>query len=197
MGEESRDNMTKPKTTTEDAELDAFLREKAKVINDKLKRTAVGVISIGQDLIEVRGRVKPRRYTAWVEDELGISQWTARNFVNVAELAQSSNYQNVNFSRFKPSVLYLLAAKNTPIAVIDRVVSGDLPAMEPAVKEAIREAKAKEEDTSEYPESTVLIMRIEKLEKEREKVEKKLRAIDDEIAEAKLQLSETKQPLEV
>ena len=105
------------------AELDAGTRtlveQRTIEIRELVKRTAHGVIEIGQKLIEVKELLGHGNFLAWLEAEFDWAERTARNFMRVAETFKSANFADVAVA---PSALYLLAAPSTPEGAKDEVL---------------------------------------------------------------------------
>lgn len=70
---------------------------------------------IGRDLKAVKSKLHHGQWLPWLEAEFGMSDDTARNFINVAE---RFGEQIPNNSGFGSRILYLLAAPSTPDAAI-------------------------------------------------------------------------------
>lgn len=119
-----------------DAGTQAFLDEKAHAIRARLKRTAEDVIAIGLDLIAVKERVGYGRFRDWIETEFEMERQTAQNFMNVARRFDGK-LPTVGHLPLK--VLYEVSTAPTPDALVDAVISGDIP----ADLDAIRAAKAR------------------------------------------------------
>ena len=62
------------------------------------------------------------QFLPWINAEFEMSRQTADNFIHVAERFDD---KLLNFSNFKPSVLYALAAPSTPDAVVEKAVEKD------------------------------------------------------------------------
>ena len=108
-----------------DAGTSQFVLEQTGEIRVLMKRTAQGIVEIGQKLIEVKGRLAHGRFGDWIEAEFGWSWDTAGRFINVA-----TRFSDVpQLAEFAPSALYILAAPSTPA---------------PARAEALARAKAGE-----------------------------------------------------
>lgn len=92
-------------------------------IKELVKRTAQGVILIGQKLIEVKGLLGHGNFGVWLRAEFDWSESAALKMMQVAKQFKSVNFTDLNAA---PSALYLLAAPSTP---------------EPAKDEALEHAK--------------------------------------------------------
>lgn len=100
-------------------ELAIDCRMTADRIRRKMKRAAEDVIEIGQDLIRIKNLLPHGMFGPWVESEFEMTHKTATNFMNVAIRL---NKKIENFSYFKPSVLYALAAPSTTEEEIEEAV---------------------------------------------------------------------------
>jgi len=87
-----------------------FVQQQTGEIRGLMKRTAQGIVEIGQKLIEVKEKLGHGRFLGWLQAEFAWTDETARRFMNVAQ----------EFGRipqlvdFAPSALYILAAPSTP-----------------------------------------------------------------------------------
>ncbi|WP_250126633.1 DUF3102 domain-containing protein [Chroococcidiopsis sp. CCMEE 29] len=96
-----------------DAATSRFVQQQTGEIRALMKRTAQGIVEIGQKLIEVKERIGHGQFGLWLNAEFEWSQDTATNFIRVAQRFGG----NPKFSEFAPSALYLLAAPSTPDTV--------------------------------------------------------------------------------
>lgn len=99
--------------TTLDTDTFQFVKLQTGEIRGLMKRTAQGIVEIGQRLIEVKGRLRHGQFLDWLNAEFQWSYPTAARFMQVA----SSFGQYYEFDNFAPSALYELAAPSTPAAV--------------------------------------------------------------------------------
>ncbi len=92
-----------------------------------MKRTAQGIIEIGQKLIEVKKRLGHGRFLDWLSAEFDWHRDTANKFMHVAERFDSRQMSKI--STFAPSALYVLAAPSTPETArqeaLERASSGE------------------------------------------------------------------------
>lgn len=93
------------------AQVEDRLEQIANRIRSRLSRCAQDVMDTGADLIEAKGQVGHGGWLAWIEEEFGWGERSARNFMAVAEQFKSANFADLNFS---PSALYALAAPSVP-----------------------------------------------------------------------------------
>lgn len=87
-----------------------FVQHRTDKIKVMIRRTAQDIIEIGENLIEVKERLGHGHFGTWLESEFGWSQYTAINFMRVAD--KFRNFPNLD--DVAPSALYLLAAPSTP-----------------------------------------------------------------------------------
>ena len=106
-----------------DAEFIAAASERIRL---RMKRTSEDIIEIGKDLIEVKKRINHGQFGSWLQAEFEMSEWTARNFMNVADKFGSKTGTVPDFT---PKVIYLLAAPSTSDDVVEKaqavVASGE------------------------------------------------------------------------
>ena len=97
-----------------------------------MKRTAEGIIRIGQNLLAVKDRLDHGRFVPWIQSEFEMNLRTAQRFMGVASRF-GEKYDKLSF--LSVSVLYELAAPSTKEEVIDKVLSGEISATLEAIKE--------------------------------------------------------------
>ena len=93
-----------------DAGISQFVREQTGEIKGLMKRTAQGIVEIGQKLIEVKAKLGHGRFGDWLEAEFDWSTDTAQRFMRVAQVFAGKP----QFAVIAPSALYELAAPSTP-----------------------------------------------------------------------------------
>lgn len=120
-----------------------FVQQRADEIHGQLKRTAEGIIKIGQNLIAVKERMTHGQFLPWIQAEFAMSRQSADNFIHVAERFAD---KLPKISTLPVTVLYALAAPSTPDTIVQQVQSGDIPPTLDAIKEAKRaEQQARDE----------------------------------------------------
>jgi protein gp37 len=97
----------------------AFVKERALRIRDVAKRTAEGIIQIGQWLSEAKARIPHGGWLPWLESEFGWSISTATNFMRVFENVKFANVTNLEID---VSALYFIAAPKTPEPVRQEII---------------------------------------------------------------------------
>jgi hypothetical protein len=81
----------------------------AERIRTRMSRTGQDIVDIGRDLIGAKKRLGHGRFLAWIEAEFGMTDRSARRFMEVAE-----SFKSDTVSDLTPTVLYALAAPSTP-----------------------------------------------------------------------------------
>ena len=96
-----------------DSETCQFVQEQTGEIRLLMRRTAQGIIEVGQKLIEVKQRLGHGHFLDWLAAEFEWTERTARRFMTVAEKfgTKSDILSSVDVA---PTALYLLAAPSTP-----------------------------------------------------------------------------------
>jgi DUF3102 family protein len=102
-----------------------------------LKRTAEGIVTVGQSLMRVKSVLEHGEFQEWLRAEFDLSYPTAVRFMQVGERFGS---KNINLIGLPPSVLYELAAPSTTDEVVEKVLSGEISADLKSIREA-KEAK--------------------------------------------------------
>lgn len=90
-----------------------LLRAKTERVRTLVGSAAENVYEIGRELIQVKTILGHGHFLSWLHAEFEWSEWTARNFMNVA-LKLSKPAENGKISLYAPSALYLLAGGSTP-----------------------------------------------------------------------------------
>jgi hypothetical protein len=110
-----------PTSGAEVAKTATILAEHADEIRRLYKRTIGDIVEIGRRLIAAKPLAGHGNWLPWLKREFGWKEQSARNFMNVAELAAKSptvGDLNINFRG-----LYLLAAPATPVEVVEDVAA--------------------------------------------------------------------------
>jgi N6-adenosine-specific RNA methylase IME4 len=122
---------------------DAKLANHAVEIRRLGKRIVGDVIEIGKRLTECKDICGHGNWLPWLNREFGWTDQTARNFIQVYELARAKSQNFLNLD-IPVSGLYLLAAPSTPekarVEVIDRAEAGEMVTHQ-AVKETVNKHK--------------------------------------------------------
>jgi hypothetical protein len=103
------------------------LRCAAERINIRGQRLIEDIVEIGRELIEAKARVGHGNFLSWIDASFGMSDDTARNFMNVAEVYGD----RIRTVRDLPlGAVYTLAAPSTPESVrsevAERIAKGEL-----------------------------------------------------------------------
>ena len=104
-------------SATEAAELEAVTAR----IKARMARTVENIIEIGRDLALAKKRLGHGNFLAWIDAEFGMSDQTARNFMNVAR--RFSKSKTVLDLPMTQAALYLLAAPSTDDEVVDAALA--------------------------------------------------------------------------
>lgn len=94
-------------------------REAADRIRERIRGQQVAIFDIGRDLIAMKETLGHGHFLAWVAAEFGMSDRTARSFMQVADVLGS---KSEIVSDLPPTVLYQLSAPSTPEPVRDEVI---------------------------------------------------------------------------
>lgn len=105
-----------------DIETSQFVQQQTGEIRVLMKRTAQGIVEIGQKLIEVKERLGHGSFLDWLEAEFGWNRRTAHRFMSVAEQF-GGKCDKLSHLNLAPSALYILAAPSTPKAVRDEALA--------------------------------------------------------------------------
>ncbi len=105
------------------------IAEEAKVVAARIReRNRASIIETGHDLAAMKERLGHGHFTAWIEAEFGMSDRTARNYLNAAKHFSKTEIVSV----LPPSLIYKLAAKSTPDHVrkeiVTQIEAGDITA---------------------------------------------------------------------
>jgi hypothetical protein len=96
------------------------VQQRTKEIRQRLRRAAQDIWEIGQNLVDVRSRLKHGQFEAWLKAEFGWSHRTAYNFINVYEaFGNPAKFAGIDIAA---SALYLLATPSTPQNIRDQFV---------------------------------------------------------------------------
>jgi len=103
-----------------DDEARHFVQQQTGEIRGLMKRTAQGIVEIGQRLIDVKEKLGHGRFGSWLESEFEWTDRMARQFMRVAEAFKLENFSDLNFAS---SALYLLASPSTPESVREEAIA--------------------------------------------------------------------------
>lgn len=111
-------------------------------IQGGLKRAARDLFIIGQRLIFVKEKLPHGQWSHWLDEEFGLSDRMARNFMHVA---RRLGPKTEKFSVLAPSALYELAAPSTDAAVIERV-EARIDQDDPPTLSEVRDLKSRQQE---------------------------------------------------
>ena len=133
-----------------DTETRDVVQEKTSEIKILAQKTAQTLIDIGNNLIDVKARLKHGQFQQWLSAEFDWTPRYARQLIAVAQ--RFGDAENGTLFRFGTSALRLLAAPSTPDAArheaIDRAKSGEKVTHK--VAKQIKAAHSSEYDSAEH-----------------------------------------------
>lgn len=103
-----------------DSETSVFVREQTEEIRGLMRRTAQGILDIGQKLLDIKGKLGHGNFSYWLKTEFNWSEPTAQRFMQVARKFKSINLMNLEIA---PSALYILSAPSTSDVVRDEAIA--------------------------------------------------------------------------
>ena len=103
-----------------DSGTSTFVREQTEEIRGLMKRTAQGILDIGQKLLEIKEKLGHGNFLNWLKTEFNWSEPSAQRFMQVARQFKSIDLMNLEIA---PSALYILSAPSTPDSVRQEAVS--------------------------------------------------------------------------
>jgi hypothetical protein len=99
-----------------DAATADYCEAKAAKIWLAIQTVQQGIISIGQELLEVKAALPHGQFGPWLQARIGWSMSSAENYMNAARAVA----RNPKLWEFEPSVLYLLTSA-TPTSAVDEI----------------------------------------------------------------------------
>jgi CheY-like chemotaxis protein len=127
-----------------DSETSVFIREQTEEIRGLMRRTAQGIVDIGQKLLDIKEKLGHGNFLNWLKKEFDWSELTAQRFMQVARQFESTNLLDLEIA---PSALYILSAPSTPDSVREEALSR-AQAGENITYKAAKEIKQKYQPTS-------------------------------------------------
>ena len=100
--------------TSLDTETSQFVQQQTGEIRTLMRRTAQGIVEVGQKLVEVKQKLGHGRFLDWLEAEFEWTHETARRFMTVAQQFG----QSPHIVEFAPTALYILADPSLPEAAL-------------------------------------------------------------------------------
>lgn len=150
-----QENAEPAKPTLSQGDHAVELHNLATAVHESLKRMHHDVFAIGRALLRVK-RLLPRgAFLPWLKDEFGWDARTAQRFMSVAARLDGK-YDSL--SHLGPEVLYKLAARSTPPAVVEEVIGlaegGELVSAK-LVDDKVRKAKGMDPDKADRPKKPI------------------------------------------
>jgi hypothetical protein len=131
-----------------------ILAEHTTAIRTSHKRVIAEVVEIGRRLTECREIVGHGRWLSWLDAEFGWTDQTARNYMRVYEMSKTKNFLN---STLSISVVYQIAAPNTPEParneILDRANAGENISVQDAMETIAAAKESEAEETDEEDEA--------------------------------------------
>lgn len=94
---------------------ESWLRGKAEIIGGILRRSADEMVKLGRELLEVRNRIEPGKWEAWIKTTAGLTKTTAFRFIQMAQTFD----ETFQVGTFTPAALNILIQPETPKAALD------------------------------------------------------------------------------
>ena len=135
------------------AALDPDIASEAKVAAERIRvvlsHTTAGIIAAGEQLKAIKDKLPHGRFTPWLIAEFGMSDRTARLYMNAAEWAAG---KTEIVSVLQPTTVYALAAPSTPdtvkVGLLERLENSEA-ITDTEVKQLIAIAKAEKREAGE------------------------------------------------
>lgn len=127
-----------------DLETSVFIREQTREIRGLMRRTAQGIVDVGQKLLDIKEKLGHGNFLNWLKQEFDWSELTAQRFMQVARRFESANLLDLEIA---PSALYILSAPSTPESVREEAFSR-AKAGESITYKAAKEIKQKYQSNS-------------------------------------------------
>ena len=152
-----------------DSKTSDFVREQTEEIRGLMRRTAQGIVDIGQKLLDIKEKLGHGNFLNWLKKEFDWSELTAQRFMQVAKQFKSHNLLDLEIA---PSALYILSAPSTQDLVREEALSR-ARAGESITYKAAKEIKQKYQPVSK-------VKKDEKIGKnEEKKVEPETKSVSD------------------
>ena len=141
-----------------DSKTSDFVREQTEEIRGLMRRTAQGIVDIGQKLLDIKEKLGHGNFLNWLKKEFDWSELTAQRFMQVAKQFKSHNLLDLEIA---PSALYILSAPSTQDSVREEILSR-ARAGEKITYKATKETKQKYQSASK-------VKKDEKIDRDEEK----------------------------
>ena len=102
-----------------DEETCSFIYSRSIAIKKLVKRTTEDIFTIGNNLIEVKGKLGRGNFQKWIDAEFGWTERTAQRFMLVAK---NLDYDSLSGLNVLPSALYILSAPSTPDSAVEELI---------------------------------------------------------------------------
>lgn len=103
-----------------DTETSQFVQQQTGEIRVLMKRTAQGIVEVGQKLIDVKEKLGHGCFLTWLEAEFEWSESAATKFMQVGRQFKAVKFTSLDVA---PSALYILAAPSTPEIVREEALA--------------------------------------------------------------------------
>jgi response regulator of citrate/malate metabolism len=155
-----------------DSETSLFVKQQTGEIKSLMKRTAQGILEIGQKLLEIKQKLGHGNFLDWLKVEFNWSEPTAQRFMQVARQFKFINLMDLEIA---PSALYVLSAPSTPELVREEAIA------RAQAGENITYTTAQEIKQKHQPTSTSKVKKDKKIEQDKEKasIERITQSVDD------------------
>lgn len=176
------------------AESAGVVRDAASRIKVRMSRTAQDIIEIGRDLIEVKAALGHGKFLGWIEAEFGMTDQSARRFMQVADRFGKSNM----VLDLPPTALYELAAPSTTEPVRqealaraeagEKITADDIKRLKAQIAEKdgkLREIKGQKESVSAYNDKLIAEIREKSAE---------ARRLADQVGDLQEELKRSSEP---
>ncbi len=94
-------------------------------VRERLQRSASDILAIGEDLIRAKALLGHGRFGAWLDAEFSLSRRSAEQFMAAA---RRFGAKNEVVAHLPAGAVLELSAPSVPDELVERVLSGDLPA---------------------------------------------------------------------
>jgi|SRR6185295_451368 len=94
---------------------ETWLRGKAEIVGGILRRSADEMVKLGRELLEVRNRIEPGKWEAWIKATAGLTKTSAFRFIQMAQTFD----ETFQIGTFTPAALNILIQPETPKAALD------------------------------------------------------------------------------
>jgi len=100
-------------------------------VRERLRRTAEDILAIGEDLIRAKALVGHGSFGAWLDAEFSLSRRNAEQFMAAARRFRGKSEA---ISHLPAGAVLELSAPSVPDELVERVISGEVPASVSAIR---------------------------------------------------------------